>query len=267
LFRALKNRGVEMVKESLFKKVEKILEKEPHLIHLPSEGKVVFVGDTHGDLEATREVAQRYFKKPYRIVFLGDYVDRGDQSEENIEFLLQLKWRHPEEVFLLAGNHEGFMVKEFYPVSFWRSLSDKEREAYGLLFSKFPLAATSPNGILAVHGGLPELETLEDFGRIEWGDENWNRIVWGDFVEMDVDVMEDWGGRPQYGRQYFGRMMDRYQKQVLIRSHQPHAPPLMFKKRCLTIFTSSAYLPIRTIVIADMEKEIRSAEDLILERI
>jgi hypothetical protein len=114
---------------------------------------------------------------------------------------------------------------------------------------------------------LPELETLEDFNGIEWGDENWNRIVWGDFVEIDVEVMEDWGGRPQYGRQYFERVMDRYQKQVLIRSHQPHAPPLMFQKRCITIFTSNAYLPIRTIVIADMEKEIHSAEDLELEKI
>ena len=256
-----------MVKETLFRKVEEILGKETRLIHLPPRGKVVFVGDTHGDLEATREVARRYVKEAYRIVFLGDYVDRGNQSEENIHFLLQLKCKHPEDVFLLAGNHEGYMVKEFYPVSFWRSVSQKEREAYGLLFSKFPLAATSPNGILAVHGGLPELENLEDFNGIEWGDENWNRIVWGDFVEIDVEVMEDWGGRPQYGRQYFGRAMDRYHKQVLIRSHQPHAPPLMFQKRCITIFTSNAYLPIRTIVVADLEKEIHSAEDLTLERI
>jgi hypothetical protein len=256
-----------MVKETLFKEVEEILGEETRLIRLPPRGRVVFVGDTHGDLEATREVARRYLKESYRIVFLGDYVDRGNHSEENIDFLLQLKCKHPEDVFLLAGNHEGYMVKEFYPVSFWRSLSQKDREAYGLLFSKFPLAATSFNGILALHGGLPELETLEDVNGIEWGDENWNRIVWGDFVEIDGEVMEDWGGRPQYGWQYFERVMDRYQKEVLIRSHQPHAPQLMFQKKCVTIFTSSAYHPIRTIAIVDMEKEIHSAEDLTLERI
>ncbi|MGQ9647558.1 MAG: metallophosphoesterase family protein [Thermodesulfobacteriota bacterium] len=256
-----------MIPQALFKKVERVLEKEPRLIPLRPEGKVVFVGDTHGDLEATREVAQRYLKETYRVVFLGDYVDRGSQSEENIHFLLQLKLKHPEDVFLLAGNHEGYMVKEFYPVSFWRSLSQKEREAYGTLFSKFPLAATSSNGILALHGALPDLETLEDFKGIAWGDENWNRIVWGDFLEMDIEETEDWGGRPQYGRPYFERLMQQYRKQVLIRSHQPHAPPLMFQNRCITIFTSNAYLPIRTIAIADMEKEIRSAEDLQLERI
>jgi predicted phosphodiesterase len=256
-----------MRQEDLFKKVGRLLDKEPRLIQLPSQGKAVFVGDTHGDLEATQEIVRRYLKKPYRIVFLGDYVDRGDQSKENIHFLLQVKYEYPDEIFLLAGNHEGYMVKEFYPVSFWTSLSSQERETYGLLFSKLPLAATSQNGILALHGGLPELPSLEDINRIEWGDENWNRIVWGDFVELDVDVMDDWGGRPQYGRHYFGRMMDRYEKQVLIRSHQPHAPPLMFKKRCITIFTSSAYLPSRTIVAVDLEKEIHSAENLTLEKI
>ena len=256
-----------MGREDLFKAVGRILEKEPRLIQLPPQGKAIFVGDTHGDLEASEEVVRQYLKKPYRIVFLGDYVDRGDRSEENIRYLLQKKLEHPDEIFLLGGNHEGYMVKEFYPVSFWRSLSEKERETYGLLFSEFPLAATSLNGILALHGGLPELESLEDMNRIEWGDENWNKIVWGDFVELDADVIDDWGGRPQYGRDYFGRMMDRYQKQVLIRSHQPHAPPLMFKKRCITIFTSHAYLPFRTIVIADLEREIRSADDLILEKI
>ncbi len=62
-------------------------------------------------------------------------------------------------------------------------------------------------------------------------------------------------------------MMERYQKQVLVRSHQPHAPLMMFNNRCITIFTSHAYLPTRTVAIADLEKEIRSSEDLVLERI
>jgi hypothetical protein len=41
----------------------------------------------------------------------------------------------------------------------------------------------------------------------------------------------------------------------------------MFNKRCITIFTSHAYLPTRTITIADMEKEIQTADDMVLERI
>jgi hypothetical protein len=92
-------------------------------------------------------------------------------------------------------------------------------------------------------------------------------MVWGDFMEAEGDVLGDWGGRLQLGRKYFDRMMDRYGKKVLIRSHQPHAPPLMFKKRCITIFTSRVYLPIRTLAIVDMEKEIRTSDDVMIERI
>jgi protein phosphatase len=253
--------------EELIDKASKIIEKEPRLIQLPSEGKVVFVGDTHGDLEASQGVMQRYLKKPYCIVFLGDYVDRGDHSEENLQYLLGLKLERPEEIFFLAGNHEGFMVKQFQPSSFWSSISFEEREGYGLLFSKFPLAATAQNGILAVHGALPDLKSLEEISSMELGDENWDRMVWGDFAEKEVEFLGDLWGRPQFGRPYFERMMERYQKQVLVRSHQPHAPLTMFDKRCITIFTSRAYLPIRTVAIADLEKEIRSSEDLVLQRI
>jgi predicted phosphodiesterase len=253
--------------EGLFGKTGKVFEKEPRLIHLPSQGMAVFVGDTHGDLDASQQVIQRYLKKPYHIVFLGDYVDRGDYSEENLQYLLELKWERPGEIFLLAGNHEGFMVKEFYPSHFWSSISVNEKEKYGLLFSKLPLAATTQNGILAIHGALPDLKSIEEINQIKLGDENWDRMVWGDFVENEIDILGDLWGRPQFGRPYFERLMARYQKQVLVRSHQPHAPLTMFKKRCITIFTSHAYLPVRTIAIVDLEKQIRSAEDIVLERI
>src|SRR3989304_1363023 len=251
--------------EKLIDKTSKVLEKESRLIQSPAQGKVVFVGDTHGDLEASQQVIQQYLKKPYRIVFLGDYVDRGDDSEENIQYLLGLKLGHPEEIFFLAGNHEGFMVKQFHPSSFWSSISLEEREGYGLLFSKFPLAATTQNGILAVHGALPDLTSLEEIRRIELGDGNWDRMVWGDFAGEEVEFLGDLWGRPQFGPPYFERMMERYHKQVLVRSHQPHAPLRMFNKSCITIFTSHAYLPIRTVAIADLEKEIRNSEDLVLE--
>ncbi len=253
--------------EEIIDQARKIIEEEPRLLLLPSEGKVIFVGDTHGDLEASQEVIRRYLRRPDRIVFLGDYVDRGADSEENIQYLLELKLEHPEEIFLLAGNHEGFMVKQFQPSNFWSSLSDEKREGFGVLFSKFPFAATAQNGILAVHGGLPDLKSLEEIGKVELGDENWDRLVWGDFGEEEADFLGDLWGRPQFGQLYFERMMERYWKRVLVRSHQPHARPRMFRNRCVTIFTSHAYLPTRTVAIVDLEKEVRSSEDLLLERI
>jgi len=256
-----------MNQETLFEEVEKILVQDSRLIHLPPEGKVVFVGDTHGDMDASQKVLSRYLKKPYRIVFLGDYVDRGDDSEENINYLLRMKLQHPEEIFLLAGNHEGQMIKELRPANFWESLFPGEREQYGQVFSTLPLCAASANGLVALHGALPELKSLEEIDRIEWGDTHWDRIVWGDFFEGDGDLLGDSWGRPRFGGAYFKRLMERYRKKVLVRSHQPHAPSLMFEKRCITIFTSQAYPLSRTIVIADLEKEIRDAKDVVIEKI
>ena len=256
-----------MKRRELIREVTGIFESEPRLIELPSRGEAVFVGDTHGDLDATEKVMSCFQKGRNTLVFLGDYVDRGNFSRENVDTVLQAKWKHPKEIFLLAGNHEGYLPKPFSPANFWDSLLDEEREIYGLLFSKFPLAATSTNGVLALHGGLPELGALAEINQIEWGDDQWDRIVWGDFAEWEEESPGDWAGRPQFGRRYFERMMDRYQKRVLIRSHQPYAPLFMFKRRCITIFSSYAYVPVRHVAIVDLEKEVWTADDIILEEI
>jgi len=127
--------------------------------------------------------------------------------------------------------------------------------------------ATAENGIVALHGGLPDLPALEDVNTVGWGDDHWDRIVWGDFVEEQGDVLGDYGSRPQLGEDYFRRLMQRYQKKLLIRSHQPNSPLEMFDRKCITIFTSHAYVTTRTIVIVDLEKEIRTAGDVIIETI
>jgi hypothetical protein len=61
--------------------------------------------------------------------------------------------------------------------------------------------------------------------------------------------------------------MERYRKHLLIRSHQPDSPLEMFNQKCITIFSSHAYLTTRTIVIVDLEKEIRTATDVTIKTI
>jgi hypothetical protein len=61
--------------------------------------------------------------------------------------------------------------------------------------------------------------------------------------------------------------MKRFDKKILIRSHQPNAPQFMFDNCCLTIFTSSAYTRERTIAITDLSKQIKTAKDLEVKKI
>jgi hypothetical protein len=63
---------------------------------------------------------------------------------------------------------------------------------------------------------------LEEINQVKPGDEQWERMIWGDFVERDGEFLGEWGGRPQWGGKYFKRMMERYQLTLLIRSHQPN---------------------------------------------
>ena len=44
------------------------------------------------------------------LVFIGDYIDRGPHSVEVVDYLIQLKNRFPEVIFL-KGNHEDMLDK------------------------------------------------------------------------------------------------------------------------------------------------------------
>jgi len=125
--------------------MKKIFRKEPKLIKIEKAKRVIFVGDTHGDLEASQKVIKDYLKPGNKIVFLGDYVDRGPFSKENLDFLIEQKEKYPEQIFLLQGNHEGHRILKFSPAEFWESLSEKEYQRYSQIVENFPLAVVVKN--------------------------------------------------------------------------------------------------------------------------
>ncbi len=255
--------------EELLNEAEEKLAEEASLIQLES-GRVIFVGDTHGDFEATEKIVRKHLKPGNNVVFLGDYVDRGPASRENINFLLRQKIEHPDSLFLLMGNHEGYAVVSFHPADFWGGLDAELRQRYSEVLSKLPLAVSTSNGIIALHGALPDVPGLEDISKIKLGSTEWHQITWGDWQEMEGGFlgMDPYTGRPQFGRGWFEEIMSRLGKNVLIRSHQPGAPAIMYGGRCLTIFTSSAYryyVPERTIALVDLERGVEGVDDVEIE--
>jgi predicted phosphodiesterase len=243
-----------------------IFEEEPRLIELPQTGYGVFVGDTHGDLNATQTVLERYLgEKENTMVFLGDYVDRGPHSRENIDLLLETKVKHKDRVYLLMGNHEAFKKLEFDPADFWDSLTREEKEEYGSLLLKLPLAA-SGNGLLALHGAPSDVKSLKDINQIkpDPGSKQWLQMIWCDLADTKCEQSYTHEGdvRACFGSYYFERVMRNLEKKVIIRSHQPGAAGIMYNNRCLTIFTSHAYLPKRTVAVADLGKETVKVDDL-----
>ena len=66
-------------------------------------------GDIHGELEKLDELLERTpFGPGDRLVFLGDYIDRGPDSPGVIDRLIELDRDH-DCVFLL-GNHESMFL-------------------------------------------------------------------------------------------------------------------------------------------------------------
>jgi serine/threonine protein phosphatase 1 len=78
-----------------------------------SAARTYAVGDLHGRLDLLRlavdAIAGHVRDAPFRVVFLGDYVDRGPESRGVVEFLIDLQQRWP--VICLKGNHEALMVQ------------------------------------------------------------------------------------------------------------------------------------------------------------
>lgn len=72
------------------------------------------IGDIHGrfDLvEKARESIKLHgANSEYKVIFLGDYIDRGPESKQVIEHLIEAQKVDPD-VICLQGNHEAMVVE------------------------------------------------------------------------------------------------------------------------------------------------------------
>ena len=101
----------------IMRRVRPVLSAEPNLVRV--DGKVVIVGDIHGqfyDLVAMlRKLKGRnQAENSQKILFLGDYVDRGNYGPEVSAYLFCLKLKYPNDIFLLRGNHESRDMAEAF---------------------------------------------------------------------------------------------------------------------------------------------------------
>lgn len=231
-----------MLEGELLSKAVTLFREQGRLIRLSEERPIVFVGDTHGDREATEIVLRRFPPPEHAVVFLGDTVDRGADSEGNLDLVLQTKLAHPDDVYLLMGNHEGWSVTTFSPADFWQRLGPQEAHALAETLAFLPYAAWHPARVLALHGALPDVDRIEGIAEIPLGSADWRRITWGDWADVPGNVIDPGVfGRPTFGRDAFESIAARFGLTVLVRSHQPLAPMVLFDDRCLTLFTSNAY--------------------------
>lgn len=100
--------------------------------------RTIVIGDIHGCYDElkcliTNLKREKVYKpKKDRLIFLGDYVDRGDKSKDVVAFVRNLQKRN-KNVIALMGNHEDMLLDYFngYDKSWLYNGCDTTADSYG----------------------------------------------------------------------------------------------------------------------------------------
>jgi serine/threonine-protein phosphatase PP1 catalytic subunit len=151
-----------------------IFDSEPAVLNI-DEGPILVVGDIHGDLNALNIVLdQRDELNCKSILFLGDYVDRGEHSAEVLLILFELKAVDPNHIFLLRGNHEDAYVNIYH--GFYDEIGRDTKFIISMhnIFQMMPIAAVLSNDTFCVHGGIVGTDSIDAITKVNPYHYLWN---------------------------------------------------------------------------------------------
>ena len=201
----MEDKWIETIKQSkclsehdlkiLCDKVRELLCEESNV--QPVSAPVIVCGDIHGQFYDLMNLFEKGGDLPdKKYLFLGDYVDRGYNSVETLEYLLCLKLKYQGRITLLRGNHESRQICFAY--GFYEEITRKYGNAnaweyFTDLFDYLPLAALVEGKIFCVHGGLsPYISTVDQIRLINRKMEIPREGVFCDLMWSDPDDIETW---------------------------------------------------------------------------
>ena len=245
------------------------------MVFVKPQGKAIIVGDLHGDLESLRQILEqtRFMQRvahgeELKLLFLGDYGDRGQHSPEVYFVLLHLKQSLPRNVLLLRGNHEGLPLIAFsphdMPAQFEQKYSEKGKEIYYrilALFPDLPHSAVVEEKYLLLHGGAPnEVASVADINLAEKlfpMTTYFEEMLWSDPKEgiSGVDPSPRGVGK-LFGEDVTSRVLNLTSTKTLIRSHEPcEGVKVNHSGKVLTIFSRNGR-PYQNVTRAYLELDL-----------
>ena len=217
---------------------------------------VQLIGDIHGNLhDLIRLIGNCNFSEQ-KIIFLGDYVDRGSYSLEVITLLFALRVLYPKNIFLIRGNHEFSPVNKVY--GFYEEVmevlhDESVWERFNFCFNHLPLIATISHKFLCIHGGIsPYFTSLDDITSLNFPISDFSSpliadLTWSDPSSLIPQFAGSYRGLghlfgPQAAYHFFKQTGFSY----LIRGHQCQAEGIHFDfdNTIITVFSSSNYSEI-----------------------
>ncbi|ULT95827.1 hypothetical protein L3Y34_004474 [Caenorhabditis briggsae] len=236
---------------AIIRLVEHIFMDESNLCE--AEAPIKVVGDIHAQFQDLNRLFDLIGRVPEeKLMFLGDYVDRGPQGIEVVMLLFCLKIRHRDRIYLLRGNHETPSVNKIY--GFYVECQVK----YGVgiwwdfqsCFNRMPMAGLISKKVLCMHGGLsPELVNLDTIRNIPRPCEPLDRGLLIDLLWSDPTNKGDgWfhsirGISYMFGKGVVEQACKTMEIDLIIRAHQvvQDGYEMMTGRRLITVFSVPNY--------------------------
>jgi diadenosine tetraphosphatase ApaH/serine/threonine PP2A family protein phosphatase len=201
---------------------------------------VLIVGDIHGNYKALEIIlSQREKFKVKKILFLGDYVDRGSHSAEVILKLFQMKLAEREDVLLLRGNHEDAQMNIYYGFYEEMGLDKAFMNSMQCIYESMPIAAVLDNEVFCVHGGVNGDETLSMITK-----EDPYHYLWNDPSNMRGLMPSDRGDDIfEFGQDRCEMFLERNKLSMIVRAHEflKCGYRWWFDNQLLSLFSSTNY--------------------------
>lgn len=260
----------------LCNEAQKIFESENNILEI--EGNFIIVGDIHGSFHDLLRILQFIYESDAKVIFLGDYVDRGNFSLECITILFSMKVMRPNDFYLIRGNHEFEAVCSLYGfkdeiIHYHDPKKDAKKgdinlyngydlncyrytenlyEAFLRTFSYLPIGAILNLSTFCIHGGLsPKIDHVEYLQTlIQRPVKNFEEsllltdLVWSDPSHSSKLFEENLRGKGYlFNRESIKNFLDNSSLVRMIRGHQcvKNGCVKNFGDKCITIFSASSY--------------------------
>jgi len=272
--------------DSKLKNIQGGMWVEGSLVHLPREGNAILVGDIHSRFNCLEHILKetnfvdrvRNGEKLY-IVFMGDFVDRPAKEGEVmkvLETVLALKSKFPNNVVILAGNHDVAKEGSIAPQEFPNEVKIKYgkdgeviMEKYRKLFESMPIAVKMENGVFVTHGGAASsVRSLADVThpsketkvQMLWNDPNSYTTGYSlnkqrGFSEFGEDKAF------VFGADALNEFLNSVGSKVMVRAHEQDVRH-DFNNKCLTLNSTDYKNSRKAYAVVNLSEEITSTSQI-----
>jgi Calcineurin-like phosphoesterase len=254
------------------------------LVKLEIPQRLIVIGDIHGDYGVLSTILskidyERYLSDDHnKLIFLGDYIDRGQSSPQVLYTVCFLKARFPQSVILIRGNHEAPDEFPFPSHDFPFRIMDLfgQDRSMALYYQKILpffhalyLSVVIEDCFVIVHGGVPTqlpndgqeaIETLSSAQAKYMTCETMEEILWNDPRDSIMNEENFERSRRGIGK-HFGRSVSqtwlrRLDAKVILRGHEPcEGYKIDHQGLVFTIFTCKESYPNSKAAYLDIDSD------------